>query len=144
MTTQAPSCARLKPIPACHSCMLPTCITCTAVAKQPLLLVQTYLKEAVSTCVPLPPCLHCCTADEVLIPHCSDLLKSLGTANANAPAATLGGAYSALPASSSLMDQCLVEQRYVRGAQLRTLIYNQVSPFNGGSSVSDTPISVSC
>lgn len=24
------------------------------------------------------------------------------------------------------MDQCLVEQRYVRGAQLRTLIYNQV------------------
>lgn len=64
--------------------------------------------------------------DEVLRPHCSKLLQSLGHANVNAPAALLGGPYASLR-GSSLMEQCLVEQRYVRGAQLRTLIYNQVS-----------------
>lgn len=63
--------------------------------------------------------------DEVLRPHCTKLLQSLGHGNINAPASILGGSYSRL-SSSSLMDQCLVEQRYVRGAQLRTLIYNQV------------------
>lgn len=67
--------------------------------------------------------------DEVLRPHCTKLLKSLGHSNTNAAAALLGGPYSSLPRGASLMDQCLVEQRYVRGAQLRTLIYNQVTWF---------------
>jgi hypothetical protein len=64
-------------------------------------------------------------ADEVLRPHCTKLLESLGFANIDAPAALLSGPYSKLT-GSSLMQQCLVEQRYVRGAQLRTLVYNQV------------------
>lgn len=63
--------------------------------------------------------------EEVLRPFCSQLLARLGAPNVNAPASSLGPQYAAV--SASAMEQCLVEQRYVRGAQLRTLIYNQVS-----------------
>jgi hypothetical protein len=66
--------------------------------------------------------------DRVLIPFCRRLLASRGVADPSAPAssltAQLGQQYAGV--SESALDQCLVEQRYVRGAQLRTLIYCQV------------------
>jgi hypothetical protein len=64
-------------------------------------------------------------ADGELRPFCTNLISSLGLNDVNGPASVLGGDYSKL-GSTSLMDQCLAEQRYVRGSQLRTLIYNQV------------------
>eukprot|EP00879_Flechtneria_rotunda_P000106 GHRR01000160.1.p1 GENE.GHRR01000160.1~~GHRR01000160.1.p1 ORF type:complete len:747 (+),score=230.67 GHRR01000160.1:4862-7102(+) len=67
--------------------------------------------------------------DEVLRPFCNNLLTSRGITDVNAPASTfatqLGPQYGSV--SESAMEQCLAEQRYVRGAQLRTLIYAQVS-----------------
>eukprot|EP00882_Tetradesmus_deserticola_P005625 GHRQ01005921.1.p1 GENE.GHRQ01005921.1~~GHRQ01005921.1.p1 ORF type:complete len:1073 (+),score=431.52 GHRQ01005921.1:381-3599(+) len=67
--------------------------------------------------------------DRVLLPFCRNLLGSLGVSNPSAPAssltAQLGQQYAGV--SESALEQCLVEQRYVRGAQLRTLIYCQVS-----------------
>jgi hypothetical protein len=66
--------------------------------------------------------------DRALIPFCRRLLASRGVADPSAPAssltAQLGQQYAGV--SESALDQCLVEQRYVRGAQLRTLIYCQV------------------
>lgn len=66
--------------------------------------------------------------DGELIPFCTNLLASRGITNVGAPAsqftAQLGQQYAGI--SQSVLDQCLVEQRFARGAQLRTLIYNQV------------------
>ncbi|WIA34892.1 hypothetical protein OEZ86_013179 [Tetradesmus obliquus] len=67
--------------------------------------------------------------DAELIPFCSRLLASRGITDPSAAAASLtdllGPQYAAV--GGSAMEQCLVEQRYVRGAQLRTLVYAQVS-----------------
>lgn len=60
-----------------------------------------------------------------LIPFCTNLLASRGVTNINGPASQLGGQYAAV--GESALNQCLAEQRYVRGAQLRALIYNHVS-----------------
>lgn len=74
-----------------------------------------------STTLPAP------CADGELRPFCTQLINSLGQNNVNAPASVLGGGYTQLSGGTTLMDQCLAEQRYVRGSQLRTLIYSQVS-----------------
>eukprot|EP00878_Enallax_costatus_P000726 GHUV01000839.1.p1 GENE.GHUV01000839.1~~GHUV01000839.1.p1 ORF type:complete len:832 (+),score=189.21 GHUV01000839.1:2414-4909(+) len=64
-----------------------------------------------------------------LIPFCTQLLAQRGITNVNAPmssyAAQLGQQYATV--TDTALSQCMVEQRYVRGAQLRALIYNQVS-----------------
>jgi hypothetical protein len=67
---------------------------------------------------------HTPTSDEALVPHCASLLAARGVPP-SARASALGGGYTALPRTVTAMQQCLTEQRYVRGAQLRTLIYNQ-------------------
>ena len=46
-------------------------------------------------------------------------------APASAAVDVLGPQYGAV--SASVLEQCIVEQQYMRGAQLRTLMYNQVS-----------------
>lgn len=79
-----------------------------------------------------------CRADGELRPFCTDLITSLGQTDVNAPASVLGGTYSQVPGGVSLMDQCLAEQRYVRGSQLRTLIYNQVGWLSTGPRIDDT------
>lgn len=67
---------------------------------------------------------------QVLLPFCATQLRSLGVrspfAPASAYASVLGPSYSAVD-SASVLDQCLAEQKFVRGAQLRSLIYNAVS-----------------
>jgi hypothetical protein len=79
-------------------------------------------RQRLMSCTALPLCMH---ADGELRPFCTNLISSLGLNDVNGPASALAGDYSKL-GSTSLMDQCLAEQRYVRGSQLRTLIYNQV------------------
>ncbi|KAF8059373.1 PMA1 [Scenedesmus sp. PABB004] len=67
--------------------------------------------------------------DAALVPHCTSLLAARGITDLTSPASEfageLGPGYADVDAP--LLEQCLAEQRYVRGAQLRTLIYNQVS-----------------
>lgn len=75
--------------------------------------------------------------DEVLLPHCTSLLADRGITELAAPASQfveqLGQQYGGV--DRPVMEQCLVEQRYVRGAQLRTLIYNQVQGGSAGQVV---------
>ncbi|KAI8467454.1 MAG: putative plasma membrane-type proton ATPase [Monoraphidium minutum] len=65
--------------------------------------------------------------DEELIPHCRYIIQEQLGQSVDALASTV---YPDIPeqgAEATLLEQCLAEQRYVRGAQLRSLIYSQVS-----------------
>lgn len=44
-----------------------------------------------------------------------------------APAYAGAIAHEGLCASTSLLSQCMIEQKYVRGAMMRSLLYTQVS-----------------
>ncbi|GBF93844.1 plasma-membrane proton-efflux P-type ATPase [Raphidocelis subcapitata] len=62
-------------------------------------------------------------ASDELVPFCNQLIAAAG-ADPAAPASKL---YPGFPGAASALEQCLAEQRYVRGAQLRSLLYSQVS-----------------
>jgi hypothetical protein len=50
--------------------------------------------------------------------------------------------YPGFPGNATVLEQCLAEQRYVRGAQLRSLLYSQVGRgrFGGGMEPAPTPV----
>jgi len=78
-------------------------------------------------------CSHSMTRTRSCVPSALSCWHALVCQTSDAPASALtsqlGQQYAAV--SASAMEQCLVEQRYVRGAQLRTLIYNQVGAVGG-------------